>query len=164
MNILKTELKEDFEELYLLVKDSFADGEDGVLEEWLSFDYMKFMIEEKRGLCVKIVTDEGESIGMVYGQQENPVNGREGVSKWVVVVMCIHPECTGGGVGGRLLAAFEKELKFLKVEKIFTYTNHDDEQVINFYRKNGYRDAGVVKNYQYGKDNSAAFLVKYLDV
>ena len=45
---------------------------------------------------------------------------------------------------------------------MFTYTNKTDEKVINFYRKNGYEDAGWIKDYQYGKDNSAAFLLKSL--
>ncbi len=45
---------------------------------------------------------------------------------------------------------------------MFTFTNKEDERVINFYRKNGYEDAGWVKDYQYGKNNSAVFLLKYL--
>lgn len=45
---------------------------------------------------------------------------------------------------------------------MFVYTNKDDEQVINFYKKNNYEDAGYIKDYQYGKNNSAAFLLKYL--
>ena len=45
---------------------------------------------------------------------------------------------------------------------MFVFTNKEDKKVINFYKKNGYKDAGWVKDYQYGKNNSAIFLLKYI--
>ncbi len=45
---------------------------------------------------------------------------------------------------------------------MFIFTNKDDDQVVNFYKKCGYKDAGWIKDYQYGKGNSAVFLLKHL--
>ena len=56
----------------------------------------------------------------------------------------------------------EKEIKLLGCKKLFVFTNKEDERVINFYKKNGFSDAGWIKDYQYGQNNSAVFLLKYL--
>jgi ribosomal protein S18 acetylase RimI-like enzyme len=135
---------------------------DSSLEEWFSFDEMVKMIESGRGLAVKCESDEGEVVGMTYAQQESPINGKEGLEKWVIVIAAVKPDVTGGGVGSALLKELERQVKARGAVKMFTYTNKDDEKVVNFYRKNGYEDAGWIRDYQYGRDNSAVFLLKYL--
>jgi ribosomal protein S18 acetylase RimI-like enzyme len=80
----------------------------------------------------------------------------------VIVLLGVDPKFIGKGIGSFLLKELEKELKDRKIKKLFTFTNKSDEEVIHFYRKNGFHDAGWIKDYQYGKDNSAVFLLKYL--
>lgn len=141
---------------------SFSETPDDSLEEWFSFSYMREMINQKRGFGIKAETGEGETAGIIYAQQENPINGREGEEKWVILIAAIVPEHTGKGIGSLLLTELEKLAQKQNVKKMFTFTNKDDDQVINFYKKNGYEDAGWVKDYQYGENNSAVFLLKYL--
>jgi ribosomal protein S18 acetylase RimI-like enzyme len=123
---------------------------------------MQKVIEERRGICIKATDDLGQIVGMVYAQQENPINGKEGLEKWVIVIAAVKPDQTGSGVGTGLLKAIEEHAKNRGATKMFVYTNKDDEEVVHFYQKNNYEDAGWIKNYQYGKDNSAVFLLKYL--
>jgi len=74
----------------------------------------------------------------------------------------VSPEISGKGIGSGLLKAIENSAKEKKAKKMFVFTNLDDERVINFYKKNNYKDTGWIKDYQYGKGNSAIFLLKYL--
>lgn len=119
-------------------------------------------IQQGRGMCLKAITDENEVVGMIYAQQENPINGKEGLDKWVIVIAAVKAGVTGNGIGSGLLKAMEEYVKKQCASKMFVYTNKDDEKVINFYQKNGYEDAGWIRDYQYGKGNSAVFLLKYL--
>lgn len=161
MTISPITTSEEMELAKQVVVDSFSESPDAGLDEWLSFEEMLSQIEEKRGLG--LLAKEGDNpVGMIYAQQENPVNSKEGTEKWVVIVAGVVPESTGSGVGTTLLKALEGEVKNRGGVKMFIFTNDDDEQVINFYKKNGYKDAGYIKDYQYGKDNTAVFLLKYL--
>jgi len=146
----------------LVSKSAFSATPDASLGEWLSFPYMKEMIKQKRGYGLKALDNSGKVAGVIYAQQENPINGKEGEEKWVIIIAGVDPRFTGQGVGSLLLADLEKLAKEKNVTKLFTFTNKEDEQVINFYRKNGYEDAGWVKDYQYGSGNSAVFLLKHL--
>ena len=142
-----------------VVKKAFEETPDSDTSDWFSFDEMKKSILDGRGVCLKVVAD-GEMLGVVHAQQENPINGREGVEKWVVTSMAVVPEMTGKGLGSKLMIELEKTLKNKGVKKVFVHTNLGDDRVINFYKKNGYKDAGQIKDYYY--DGSAVFLIKYL--
>ncbi len=54
------------------------------------------------------------------------------------------------------------EAKKQGAAKMFVYTNKDDAEVVSFYKKNGYDEAGWIRDYQYGENNSAVFLLKHL--
>lgn len=164
MNLTNTKIqtKEDVALAKSLVEQSFSETDDAGLDEWLDFDEMLAEIERDRGLGL-IATDKGKPVGMIYAQQESPINGKEGKEKWVVIVASVVPEATGKGIGGQLLTRLEEEVVKLGGVKMFIFTNKGDDQVIHFYQKNGYEDAGWVKDYQYGEGNSAVFLLKYLD-
>lgn len=155
-------LPEDLRAVKAVAEASFVSTPDSSLEEWFSFPEMEKMIQEGRGMCMKAVSDAGEILGMIYAQQENPINGKEGLDKWVIVIAAVKEGSTGSGVGSGLLLAIEKYAKEHGASKMFVYTNKDDDKVVHFYQKNGYEDAGWIKNYQYGTDNSAVFLLKYL--
>jgi len=99
---------------------------------------------------------------MIYAQQENPINGKEGLDKWVIVIAAVKAGVTGSGIGSGLLKTMEEHAREQKASKMFVYTNKDDDKVIHFYQKNGYEDAGWIRDYQYGRGNSAVFLLKYL--
>ena len=162
MNILAIDLDKDLAAVRAVAEKAFSETPDSALNEWFDFAYMEKMIKEERGLCLKAVTDENKIAGMIFALQESPINSKAGIEKWVIIIAAVDPEYTGKGTGSLLLEKLEEMAKTRGVKKMFTYTNKTDEKVINFYRKNGYEDAGWIKDYQYGKDNSAAFLLKYL--
>lgn len=162
MNYSLISLPEDLPAIRSVAETSFSITPDSSLEEWFSFDEMQNAIKIGRGTCIKAVDDTGDTVGMIYSQQENPINGKEGLDKWVIVITAVNPNQTGTGVGSGLLQAIEEHAKQNGASKMFVYTNKDDEKVIHFYQKNGYEDAGWIKDYQYGQGNSAVFLLKYL--
>lgn len=162
MQVIPITIEKDLERVKEIATQAFATTPDASLDQWFSFSEMEKAIKEDRGLCLKSVNDEGSVIGILYAQEENPINGKEGREKWVIVISAVDPKMTGKGIGSALLKEMERQLSTNGVMKLFVYTNKDDEQVINFYRKNGYEAAGYVREYQYGKGNSAVFLLKYL--
>lgn len=117
-------------------------------------------IKKGRGVCLKAVGDDSKILGMIHAMQENTINGREGAEKWVITSLAVSPNETGKGIGGRLLKLIESEANNQGVKKMFTHTNLEDNRVIHFYEKNGYKLAGEIKDYYY--DGSAVFLIKYL--
>ncbi len=162
MNISRINLSTDLPKVEEVANLAFSTTSDSSLDEWFSFSYMKQMITENRGICLKAIVDSDQIAGILYAQQENPINGKEGVEKWVIILAAINPKYTGKGVGSELLKELELQVIQKGCKKIFVFTNSGDEKVINFYHKNGYEDAGMIKDYQYGENNSAVFLLKYL--
>ena len=162
MQIITVNEDSNFLEVERVAKAAFSETPDSTLDEWFSLSYMKAMIQEQRGLCLLAISPEGKGAGIIYAQQENPINGKEGIEKWVIIIAGVDPEFTDQGIGSDLLEELEKQAKARGIKKMFTFTNKGDDKVIHFYHKNGYEDAGWVKDYQYGTDNSAVFLLKYL--
>lgn len=162
MNYTLITLPNDLPEVKAVAEASFSATPDSSLDEWFSFEEMEKAIKSERGACIKAVDDAGQVVGMIYAQQENPINGKEGLDKWVIVIAAVNPDQTGSGVGSGLLKAIEEHVKSQGASKMFVYTNKDDEKVVHFYQKNGYEDAGWIRDYQYGQGNSAVFLLKYL--
>ena len=152
----------DINEVIAVTEDAFSTGVDASLSEWLSFEEMEREVGNGRGICIKAV-DEGERIvGLIYADQERPVNGKEGVEKWVIILAAVLQIESGKGIGSLLLSELEQIVRNKGGRKLFIFTNDGDDRVIEFYKKNGYVDAGRIQDYQYGKDNSAVFLLKYL--
>jgi len=78
------------------------------------------------------------------------------------VIIAVNPDSASRGIGAALLNEIEQQASGKGAIKMFVYTNKGDERVVGFYQKNGYSDAGWVRDYQYGENNSAVFLIKYL--
>lgn len=159
---IKKALPRDLLSLKSVAKKAFSSTADSSLEQWFSFDVMQEILKKGLGICIKASDDNGNIIGMTFAQQESPINGHESKEKWVIVIAAVSPENSGQGIGSALLNSLEEEIRKTGATKLFVYTNKDDDKVINFYRKNGYEDAGWIKDYQYGKGNSAVFLLKHL--
>ncbi len=145
-----------------IAEKAFSTTPDASLDDWFSFPEMEKYLIEKRGKCLIAVDDSQKPLGMIYAQQENPINGPEGLDKWVIILAAVVPEATGKKIGEQLLQQLEKTVKDTGATKMFVFTNKDDDRVIHFYQKNGYENAGWIRDYQYGKGNSAIFLLKYL--
>ena len=79
----------------------------------------------------------------------------------MIVIIAVASQNKNTGVGTQLISTIEQESRLNGAKKIFVYTNREDEKTVDFYKKNGYNDAGYVKDYQYGDDNSAIFLLKH---
>jgi ribosomal protein S18 acetylase RimI-like enzyme len=154
--------EENIDSARQLIEKAFGAGPDANIGEWFSFEEMAKAIEAGRGACLQAKDEKGIIRGLLYAQPESPINGREGMDKWVVVMAAVDPDYSGKGIGQNLLTDMESHAAQKGATKMFVYTNEDDERVINFYRQNGYEDAGRIKDYQYGSGNSAAFLLKYL--
>ena len=161
MKLIESDLINDLTRIEAVIKRAFAKTSDSLLEEWLSFSYMAKMIREKRGLCIKAI-ENNKIIGVIYAEQENPSNGKEGEEKWVVIVEAVDPDYFGQGIGSLLLKEMETKAKDRGVKKMFVFTNKGDSGVVSYYLRNGYKKAGWIQDYQYGENNSAVFLLKYL--
>lgn len=153
---------QDLKPIENVAQKAFSSTPDSSLDEWFSFEEMSKMIKEERGVCVIAISDDNTVLGMTYAQQESPINSKEGLEKWVIVIAAVDPNVSGKGIGSELLKEIENHARNKSAVKMFVFTNKGDENVINFYKKNGYKDAGWIQDYQYGKDNSAVFLLKYL--
>lgn len=162
MQIIPIDISTDLEAVRNVAIKAFGDTPDASLDQWFSFSEMEKAIKENRGLCLKAIADNEKVVGMLYAQAENPINGKEGLEKWVIVIAAVDPNEEGKGIGSAMLREIEEQAKRRNILKMFVYTNKNDEGVINFYKKNNYEDAGYIRDYQYGKDNSAVFLLKYL--
>lgn len=162
MQIIPIDITNDLNPVKNVATQAFGDTPDASLEQWFSFSEMEKTIRENQGICLKAVSDTGTIVGMLYAQYENPINGKEGLEKWVIVIAAVDPKMEGKGIGSAMLKEIENQALKRNVLKMFAYTNKDDEQVVNFYKKNNYEDAGYIRDYQYGKGNSAVFLLKYL--
>ena len=162
MKIESILIPKDTKEVESVTQDAFSETGDASLVEWLSFGEMENVINGGRGICLKAVDDAGRILGVTYAEQERPSNGNEGVEKWVIILAAVLREKSGKKIGSQLLQEMEKVVQDRGGAKMFVFTNEGDERVINFYRKNGYKDAGRIEDYQYGKGNSAVFLLKYL--
>lgn len=162
MQIVPVLLPRDMSPLRSVAEKAFSTTPDSSLDEWFSFKEMENILEEGRGVCLKAVSDTNEIVGMVFAAQESPINGKESEEKWVINIIAVTPERSGQGIGAKLLQEIEKQAKKRGIKKMFVFTNKGDEKVIHFYQQNEYEDAGWIRDYQYGKDNSAVFLLKYL--
>jgi ribosomal protein S18 acetylase RimI-like enzyme len=155
-------IPDDLKVVQAVAEAAFSDTPDSSLDEWFDFKEMARQIEIKRGMCIKAINEQDEVVGMIYGQQENPIHNSEGREKWVISIIGVHPKAKGMKVGSHLITAFESYAKDHGAIKLFVFTNKSDEEIKKFYQKNGYKDAGWIMDYQYGENNSAVFLLKYL--
>lgn len=162
MDIKKANFPNDLPLIRSVAENAFSTTSDSSLEQWFSFDEMQKIISENRGICLKAVDANDTIIGMIFAQQESPINGLESKEKWVIVIAAIITSMMAKGIGSNLLNSLEVEVRKFSAKKLFVYTNKDDERVIDFYKKNGYENAGWIRDYQYGIGNSAVFLLKYL--
>lgn len=162
MQIKQVTTKQDLDLAESVMSKAFSSTPDSDLSDWLSFSYMETRINEESGKCLLMLDDNSSPIGAIYAQAENLINGKEGSEKWVIIALGVDSGQTGKGIGTSLITELENVLRKGDVKKLFTFTNKEDIKVINFYQKNGYSDAGWIKDYQYGKNNSAVFLLKYL--
>lgn len=160
MNISSIDINKDVSLVERVVREAFSSTPDSDLSDWFSFPEMVEGIKKDRGICLKAVDEMGSIAGIIHAQQENPINGREGIEKWVITNTAVIPSASGKGVGSKLLEAIESEVKKRGAKKIFVHTNVGDERVIRFYQKNGYQEAGSIQNYYYA--GSATFLLKSL--
>ncbi len=121
MKIIPIDIDIDLNEVKKVVESSFSETQDSLLEEWFSFLEMEKMIREDRGLCLKAVSDDGDMVGIIYAQQESPINGKEGIEKWVIVVVGVDQKHSGKGLGSFLLKELEERVKGGGVKNVYLY-------------------------------------------
>src|SRR3989344_1892579 len=107
----ETNLSNDLNSIIKLVSSSFSSTQDSSLDQWLSFSEMKKLIKDGREICIKAIDFNNELLGMIYAQQENPINNNEVTEKWVIIVLAVLPEIKGKGIGSNLLEKIAKIAK-----------------------------------------------------
>jgi ribosomal-protein-alanine N-acetyltransferase len=80
-----------------------------------------------------------------------------------VYTLDVHPGYRMKGIGSRLLASLEEELALLGSQSIRLEAALDKPEAIELYRKAGYQERELVRNY-YGRGNHAVRMWKNLDV
>jgi ribosomal-protein-alanine N-acetyltransferase len=88
---------------------------------------------------------EGRVLGFIMGY----TSGRGGA----VYTLDVHPLYRRKGVGSRLIQALEEELRELGARAIRLEAALENPEAMNLYRKAGYRERELVRNYYgWGKD------------
>jgi [ribosomal protein S18]-alanine N-acetyltransferase len=107
--------------------------------------------------AVAIVACEPEN--MVMGFIMGYASGKAGA----VYTLDVHPNYRRKGVGIKLLMALEEKLANLGARAIRLEAALDKTGALELYRKAGYREREIVRNY-YGRGNHAVRMWKNLDV
>ena len=81
----------------------------------------------------------GEVVGMAL---VTPASSRPSEVA-VVQMVFVAPECWGGGIGGKLLAAALAEARTRGFERVRLWTHADDERVRRLYEGHGFGRTGV---------------------
>lgn len=106
--------------------------------------------------AVSVVACEPEKkvLGFVMGY----VSGKAGA----VYTLDVHPEHRRKGIGLKLIMALEEELYALGAETIRLEAARDNPEAIRLYRKAGYQERELVRNY-YGRGMHALRMFKSLE-
>ena len=80
-----------------------------------------------------------------------------------VYTLDVHPGYRRKGIGSKLLASLEDKLALLGAQAVRLEAALDRPEAVELYRKAGYRERELVKNY-YGRGNHAVRMWKNLDV
>lgn len=96
---------------------------------------------------------EGRVLGFIMGY----TSGRGGA----VYTLDVHPHHRRKGIGSRLIQALEEELHANGANAIRLETALENPQAMNLYRKAGYRERELVRNY-YGWGRDAVRMWKHL--
>ncbi|MCX6677098.1 MAG: N-acetyltransferase [Methanothrix sp.] len=107
--------------------------------------------------AVSLVASEPEKkvLGFIMGY----ASGKAGA----VYTLDVHPGYRRKGIGSKLLPALEERLSHLGAQAIRLEAAIDRPGVVELYRKAGYRERELVRNY-YGRGNHALRMWKNLDV
>jgi len=80
-----------------------------------------------------------------------------------VYTLDVHPSYRRMGIGSKLLASLEEKLALLGAQAIRLEAALDRPGAVELYRKAGYRERELVRNY-YGRGDHAVRMWKNLDV
>ena len=83
--------------------------------------------------------------------------------KPAIYTLDVHPSYRRNGIGSKLLLALEEKLALLGAQAIRLEAALDKPGALELYRKAGYRERELVRNY-YGRGNHAVRMWKNLDV
>src|SRR5512136_2546550 len=96
---------------------------------------------------------EGRVLGFIMGY----ISGRGGA----VYTLDVHPRYRRKGIGSRLILALEEELRALGAKSMRLEAATEDPVAVNLYRKAGYRERELVRNY-YVWEKDAVRMWKHL--
>jgi ribosomal-protein-alanine N-acetyltransferase len=114
-------------------------------------------IVQIEGLCFPEETAFPPGMFRVLGFIMGYISGRGGA----VYTLDVHPRYRRKGIGSRLIRALEEELQALGANAVRLEAAQENLQAVNLYRKAGYRERELVRNY-YGRGRDAVRMWKHL--
>jgi ribosomal-protein-alanine N-acetyltransferase len=104
---------------------------------------------------ISLVACEPQSrvLGFIMGY----ISGRGGA----IYTLDVHPLFRRKGVGSKLIKALEEELRDLGAKAIRLEVASENPEALDLYRKTGYRESELVRNY-YGRGKDAVRMWKLL--
>jgi L-amino acid N-acyltransferase YncA len=122
------------------IETSFA----AYLDTKVSYEYFDRFLSVTRGFPAFVVQSEnGETVGFGF---LHPYHHASTFQKSVEVSYFLSPHHTGKGIGNQLLQELTEMAKDLGIENIFANVSSRNEGSINFHKKHGFHECGVMRN------------------
>jgi len=120
------------------------------LDEWIS---IKELIKYYHyGKLIEARNDSDKLVGALFVGQRNPILWPDGhVAE--IFILGVLPEVRGQGIGSKLISEAEKQVKNIGGEGIIISTHILMEGVRYFYKKLGYQEIGILKNFYINGDS-----------
>ena len=103
-------------------------------------------ILEDKDCCLKVATDKGAVVGMVYMtiEEDSANEVAKGYKHVSVDEISVLPEYSRIGIGSLLMSEVENWAKSKNIYEISTLTYDFNKPAINFYEKNGFKPYSIV--------------------
>ena len=137
--ILREYRPSDFEALYQLDQACYAPGiaySRRMMREYLAVSGAICLVAEER---VDVNADTGKIAGFILAEFEG--------DEAHVITLDVSPEARRQNIGSALYLAMEATLARRGVREILLETATDNAAGVAFWRRHGYRTAGVIRNY-----------------
>ena len=138
--------------------EEFDPSDSQALFEWFDILAMEYYMLQDNAILIE-ARDEQKLVGAVCIGKQSPIfwpNGR----KVEVIILAVHPDFRQKGMGKKLMKQAEIEAKGMGGKSIVVNTHHSLKKVHDLYKKLGYEEIGVLKEYYDNGD--AVFLMKKL--
>lgn len=158
-NPSKEELHNFFEDVFAETTDSanFSDDKSQKLDEWFSVDEMFLYLPN--GRLIEARLEDGLLVGCIFIGKQNPISWLDG-KKMEIFILGVDKEYRGNNIAKQLIQKAEDFAASQGAQKIIVNTHIDMKNVHTIYKKLGYAEIGILKEYYDNGD--AVFFQKLL--